>query len=107
MVKNSDLSQTQDLLEGVLAVQPLGNVHAHQVRLKKLDFCLQLGKPVAQRSALQVGGTTFECPVNLRPIKAIGKGAYGIVWYAATSIVLIQTVAYMHVINFPTHMQLD
>ncbi|KAK9867572.1 hypothetical protein WJX84_009832 [Apatococcus fuscideae] len=37
--------------------------------------------PVAETDFFshQVGGTTFDCPVHLRPLKAIGKGAYGIV----------------------------
>ena len=33
-------------------------------------------------SNLQVGGIVFECPRSLRPIKAIGKGAFGVVWSA-------------------------
>jgi mitogen-activated protein kinase 1/3/mitogen-activated protein kinase 6 len=29
---------------------------------------------------LQVLGSLFECPSKYLPLKAIGKGAYGVVW---------------------------
>jgi hypothetical protein len=39
------------------------------------------GQPGTQ--AFLLSGTRFDLPLNYEPIKLIGKGAYGVVWYVS------------------------